>query len=70
MAEQGVAGGVRSTKDRNMPALEARAGKVAVGHTSQDTVGLFSSTNGNRVKVARRGAWVAQSLSVCLRLRA
>ena len=47
-----VAGSVRNTKDRDMPALEVRAGPPAVGRTSRDTAGL-SSTNRNRVKVAR-----------------
>ena len=52
------AGGVRNTKDRDSPALEVRAGTPAVGCTSWDAVG-FSSTNGNRVKVARRAQWRA-----------
>ena len=43
---------VRSTKDGDAPALEVRAGTLAVGHTSWYAVG-FSSTNRNRVKVAR-----------------
>ena len=47
------AGGVRNTKDRGMPALEVRAGTPDMGHTSRDPAG-FSSTNRNRVKVARR----------------
>ena len=47
-----AAGSVRNTKDRDMPALEVRAGMPTVGHTSRDAAGL-SSTNKNRVKVAR-----------------
>ena len=47
-----AAGGVRNTKDRDMPVLEVRAGTPGVGHTSRDAAG-FSSTNRNRVKVAR-----------------
>ena len=47
-----AAGGVRNTKDRDALALKVRAGMPAVGCTSQDDAG-FSSTNRNRVKVAR-----------------
>ena len=47
-----AAGRVRNTKDRDTPALEVRAGKAGVGRTSRDAAGL-SSTNRNRVKVAR-----------------
>ena len=47
-----AAGRVRNTKDRDVPALEVRAGTLGVGCTSQDAAGL-SSTNRNRVKVAR-----------------
>ena len=52
MRERLVAGGVRNTKDRDTPALEVRAGMPGVGRTAQDAAGL-SSTNRNRVKVAR-----------------
>ena len=45
-------GGIRITKDRDVQALEVRAGMPCVGHTSRDAAGL-SSTNSNRVKVAR-----------------
>ena len=48
----GAAGGIRNTKDRDAPALEVRAGMPGVGRTSRDAAGL-SSTNSNRVKVAR-----------------
>ena len=47
-----VAGGVRNTKDRDAPAMEVRAGTLGVGCTARDAAGL-SSTNRNRVKVAR-----------------
>ena len=47
-----VAGADRNTKDRDAPALEVRAGMPGVAHTSWDAAGL-SSTNRNRVKVAR-----------------
>ena len=47
-----MAGHVRNTKDRDMQALEVRAGTPVVGRTSRDAAGL-SSTNSNRVKVAR-----------------
>ena len=46
-----AADGVRNTKDRDVPALEVRAGTPAVGRTSRDAAGL-SSTNRNRVKEA------------------
>ena len=47
-----AAGGVRNKKDRDAPALEVRAGTPGVGCTFRDAAGL-SSTNRNRVKVAR-----------------
>ena len=49
-----MAGGwrVRYTKDRHTLALDVRAGMLGVGCTSWDAAGL-SSTNRNRVKVAR-----------------
>ena len=47
-----AADGVRNTKERDTPALQVRVGTLGVGHTSRDTAGL-SSTNRNRVKVAR-----------------
>ena len=47
-----AAGSVRNTKDRDMPALEVRAGAPSVERTSRDAAGL-SSTNRNRAKVAR-----------------
>ena len=53
-----AAGGIRNTKDRDAMALEVRAGTSGVELTSQYTAGL-SSTNSNRVKVARRAQWTA-----------
>ena len=47
-----AAGGVGNTKDRDLPALEVRAETPGVGPTARDAAGL-SSTNRNRVKVAR-----------------
>ena len=47
-----VARGVGNTKDRDAPALEVRAGTPGVGCAAWDAAGL-SSTNRNRVKVAR-----------------
>ena len=47
-----AAGGVRDIKDRDTPALKVRAGTPGVGCISRDAAGL-SSTNRNRVKVAR-----------------
>ena len=39
----GEAGGVRSTKDRDVLALEMRAGRAAVGRTTRDTVGFLAA---------------------------
>ena len=47
-----AAGSVRNTKDRDVLALEVRAGMLGVGCTARDAAEL-SSTNRNRVKVAR-----------------
>ena len=41
--ELGAAGGVRSTKDRDVPALEVRAGTLAVGRTSWDAAGFLAA---------------------------
>ena len=48
----GAVGDVKNTKDRDVQALEARAGTPGIERTSQGAAGL-SSTNRNRVKVAR-----------------
>ena len=47
-----AAGSVRNTKDRDVLALEVRAGTLVVGLTARDAAGL-SRTNRNRVKVVR-----------------
>ena len=49
-AGTGVAGSVRSTKDRAMPALEVRAGRAAVGHTTQDTEGFLAAPTETELK--------------------
>ena len=43
MREPGADGGVRSTKDRDVLALEARAGRVAVGRTTRDAAGFLAA---------------------------
>ena len=43
MRELGAAGGVRSSKDRDLSALEARAGRVAVGCMSWDAAGFLAA---------------------------
>ena len=58
-----AAGGVRNTKDRDTLALEVRAGTPGVGRTSRDAAGL-SSTNRNRVKVARTSVENSRNPSV------
>ena len=67
--EPGAAGDVRSANDRDVPALEARTGRVAVGCTSQEPAGVFCSTNRNRIKVARRAQWRADCDLSVLRQR-
>ena len=52
--EPGAAGGVRSTKDRDVLALEVRAGTPGVGAHIPGHCRVFSSTHSNRVKVAKR----------------
>ena len=39
----GAAGGVRSTKDRDVLALEVRAGTRAVGRTTRDAAGFLAA---------------------------
>ena len=51
--EPGVAGGVRSTKDRDMPALEVRAGTLAVGCTSWDAAGFLVAPTETELKLPR-----------------
>ena len=53
-----AADGIRNTKDRDVLALELRAGMPAVGRTTQDAAGFLAATT-NRVKEARRSQWRA-----------
>ena len=46
----GAAGGVRSKKDRDEPALEVRAGIVAVGSTTWDAAGLLAAPTETELK--------------------
>ena len=64
MWEQGVAGGVRSTKDRGAWALEVRAGRASVGHTTQDVAGFLAALTETELKWPRElsGEWTAISL--------
>ena len=48
--EPGAAGDVRSANDRDVPALEARTGRVAVGCTSQDTAGFLAAPTETQLK--------------------
>ena len=50
MRELRVAGGVRSTKDREVPALEMRAGRAAAGCTTQDTEGFLAAPSETELK--------------------
>ena len=52
--EPGAAGGVRSTKYRNVPALEVRAGRAAVGRTTQDTAGFVAALTETELKWSRK----------------
>ena len=45
-----AAGGVRNTKDRDVPALEVRAGRVAVGHTTWDAAGFLAAPTETELK--------------------
>ena len=64
MQEPGVAGGVRSTKDRDVPALEVRAGTPAVGRTTRDAAGFLAAPTETELKWPRElsGEWTAISL--------
>ena len=63
-----AAGGVRNTKDRDVPTLEVRAGTPAMVHTSRDGAGM-SRTNRNRVKVARTSV-ESSTRSLCSEIEA
>ena len=51
--ELGVAGGVRSTNDRDVLALEVRAGTQAVGCTSWDAAGFLAALTETELKWPR-----------------
>ena len=53
MQELGAAGSVRSTKDRDVPALEVRAGRAAVGHTTRDAAGGLAAATETELKWPR-----------------
>ena len=62
--EPGAAGGVRSTKDRDVLALEVRAGTQAVGRTSQVAAGFLAAPIETELKWPRElsGEWPVISL--------
>ena len=45
-----VAGGVRNTKDRHVPALEVRAGTPAVRRTTPDAAGFLAAPTETELK--------------------
>ena len=49
-AGTGGSGSVRSTKDKDVPALGATAGRVAVGHTTQDAAGFLAAPTETELK--------------------
>ena len=59
-----VAGSVRSTKDRDVPALEVKAGTPAVGHKTQDAAGFLAAPIETQLKWPRElcGERIAISL--------
>ena len=48
--ETGAAGGFRHAKNRDMPALEVRAGTLAVGCTTQDAAGFSAAPTETELK--------------------
>ena len=46
----GAAGGVTNTKDRDMLALEVRAGRAAVGRTTPDAAGFLAAPTETELK--------------------
>ena len=48
-----MAGGVRNTKDRDLPALEVRAGTPAVGRTTRDATGFVAAPPETELKWPR-----------------
>ena len=59
-----MAAGVRNTKDRDMPALEARDGTAPVGCTTQDASEFLAALTETELKGPREhsGEWTAISL--------
>ena len=51
--EPGAAGGVRNTKDRDIPALEVRAGRATVGLTTRDAAGFLAAPTEKELKWPR-----------------
>ena len=51
--EPGTAGGVRSTKDRDVPDLEVRAGTAAVECTTRDAAGFLAALTETELKWPR-----------------
>ena len=51
--EQGAAGSVRSKKDRDVLALEVRAGRAAVGRTMWDAAGFLAALTEPELKWPR-----------------
>ena len=50
MRELGAAGGVRSTKHRDVGALEVRAGTPGVGRTTWDAAGFLAALTETELK--------------------
>ena len=51
--ELGAAGGVRSTKDRDLPAMEVRTGTMAVWCKSRDAAGFLAAPTETELKWPR-----------------
>ena len=51
--EVGMAGSVKSTKNKDVPALEDRAGRVAVGRTTRDAAGFLAASTETELKWPR-----------------
>ena len=64
MGEPGVSGGVRKKKDRDVWALQVRAGALAVGCTTGDTAGFLAAKTETELKRPGElsGEWTVISL--------
>ena len=51
--EEEVAGSVKSTKNKDVPALEDRAGRAAVGRTTRDAAGFLAASTETELKWPR-----------------